>query len=151
MDFCVHKNQVNQLREEQYLANLKIQELIVSLETARKELEDVQLNLSNYKKLYQNLEDKIENMKVAMKNRNQQDSLVQHWYTVKNPLFSVDYFQEVENDILKDMLKKSEMENYAKEMKLQDLKAQHQCDSIYQKDLMLQDAKLRKAVEQCNR
>lgn len=146
-----YKEQVNQLREEQYSANLRIQNLIASLETARKELEDAQLNLGNYKKLYQNLEDKMENMRIALKNRNQQDSLVAVKYSSKSCFSFNESFQEVENGILKEMLKKSEMENYVKEAKLQDLKAQHQCDSVYQKELMLQDAKLRKAVEQCNR
>lgn len=55
-----------------------------------------------------------------------------------------------ENRILKDLLNKSELDNNEKCKKIEDMETQQYCHMIYQKDIIEQNNKLKKFLEECN-
>ncbi|KAK4879814.1 hypothetical protein RN001_007960 [Aquatica leii] len=126
-------SQVEELKTELSLTKLKLHQQNRSLESANSAIDEHQHNLKLALKNSKFLEDSLQAKKDSMSRTHlQQETAV------------------VERESLRELLQKTELQNYNLVCELNELKAQHNCDVAYQKEFINQDAKIREQIAELN-
>ncbi|KAK5646405.1 hypothetical protein RI129_004869 [Pyrocoelia pectoralis] len=130
-ELAMKRGQVEELKNELNVANLKIHEQTRSLGLSKNTIEEHQHNLTLALKKTRFLEDSLQSKRDnASRTQLQQESAV------------------AERESLRELLQKTELQNYNLTRELNELKSQHNCDVAYQKEFIKENVRIRENILQ---
>ncbi|KAB0797229.1 hypothetical protein PPYR_08223 [Photinus pyralis] len=130
-ELAMKRGQVEDLKNELNVANLKIHQQTRSLETSKSTIEEQNHNLTLALKNTRFLEDTLQSKRdYVSRTQMQQESFV------------------AERESLRGLLQKTELQNYNLTRELNELKSQHNCDAAYQREFINENARIREKIVQ---